>query len=75
MKNLDKYEAEIIPYKSNFLSVAVCECVLATLLILSVLTLKFFFPKTYNSAKQWYTENAMVDIDIERFINEAENEN
>ena len=72
---MDKYETEIIPYKSTFLGVSICECVLAILLILLVFALKFIFPKTYTAAREWYIENAMVDTDINGLINEAENEN
>ena len=65
----------VIPYKSTFFAVAICECVLAVLLILSALGIKFFLPKTYRQAKKWYVENIMVDINISEFIKEVNSEN
>ena len=73
---LDKdVNAIVIPYKSTFFSVAICECVLAALLVLSAFGIKFFLPKTYKQAKKWYVENITVDINISEFIKEANNEN
>lgn len=65
----------VIPYKSTFFSVAICECVLAALLVLSAFGIKFFSTKTYKQAKKWYVENITVDINISEFIKEASNEN
>ena len=65
----------VIPYKSTFFAVAICECVLAAVLILSAFGIKLFLPKTYSQAKKWYAENITVDINISEFIKEANNEN
>ena len=65
----------IVPYKSTFFAVAVCECVFVSVLLLSVFSVKFFYPKTYKKAKNWYKENITVDMNISEFIKEARDEN
>ena len=72
---MDKYESDMIPYKSTFFAVAVCECVLAVLLILTAITMKFFFRKSFAAAKDWYTKNARIDTNISEFIKEVNGEN
>ena len=54
------------PYKSVFFKVAVVECVLAAILVLTVMSVKFFAPKTYSQAKKWYVENVQIDTDSVR---------
>ena len=60
--------------KNVFYGVALCESILAILLILTLLTSKYFFKKPYKEMKKWYRENIMVDTDISQFIEEAKNE-
>ena len=64
----------ITPYKSKFFAVVLCECILAVLIILSVLSLKFFMPKTFNAAKKWYLDNVTVDTSAEEIIKGAYDE-
>lgn len=75
MVKLEKYETQIIPYKSTFFSVSICECILALLLIISAFTMKFFFPKSFSAAKEWYNKNAKVDTNVSEFIKEVTDEN
>ena len=72
---MDKYESEKAPYKSTFFAVVVCECVLALLLILTALSMKFFFPKSFSAAKKWYIKNITVDTNIKNFMEEIKDEN
>lgn len=58
----------ITPYKSRFFATVLCECILAALIILTALTLKFFMPDTFKSAKKWYDQNITVDTDVEEII-------
>ncbi|MBO7519823.1 MAG: hypothetical protein J6T73_03505 [Clostridia bacterium] len=62
------------PYKSKFFAVVLCECVLAVLVILTVLAVKFFMPKTFKSAKKWYLDNVTVDTSAEEIIKGAYDE-
>ena len=62
------------PYKSKFFAVILCECILAVLLILTVLSVRFFMPKTFKKAKKWYLQNMTVDTSAEDIIKGAYNE-
>ena len=72
---MDKDATRVItPYKSKFFAVILCECVLAALIILTVLTLKFFMPKTFKEAKEWYNQNVTVDTSAEEIVKGVYNE-
>lgn len=60
--------------KSVFFSVALIESILAVLLILGVLGIKFFFKEQYIEIKKWYAENLTVDINISEIIDGAKDE-
>ena len=60
--------------KSVFFSVALIESILAVLLILGVLGIKFFFKEQYIEIRKWYTENLTVDINISEIIDGAKDE-
>ena len=58
----------ITPYKSKFFQITLLECTLAAFIILLVLALKFFMPKTYKTAQKWYAENVTVDTNTQEII-------
>ena len=43
-------------------------------MILTVLAVKFFMPKTFKSAKKWYLDNVTVDTSAEEIIKGAYDE-
>lgn len=60
--------------KSMFFAITVCECILAAALILSILGLKFFAPKTYKNIKKWYVQNVEVQTDVNEIVKGVKNE-
>ena len=60
--------------KSVFFSVALIESVLAALLILGIIVVKFFLKEQYTGIKKWYMENMTVDTNISEIIEEAKDE-
>lgn len=66
---LDKDVNKVItPYKSKFFQITLLECILAVLIVLLALALKFFVPKTYKAAQRWYAENVTVDTNADEII-------
>ncbi len=60
--------------KDVFFSVALLESILAVLLILGILAVKFFFKEQYIEMKKWYTENITVDTNVSAIIDEVKDE-
>ncbi len=51
-----------------YVKMLIVEGVAALVIIISVLTVKFFFKDTYKNLSEWYKENVLVDIDISEVI-------
>ena len=60
--------------KNTFFAVALCELILAVLLVSSAFALKYFFPKEFSKAKKWYGKNIMTYTSISDIVKGAENE-
>ncbi|MBO4692879.1 MAG: hypothetical protein J5659_00590 [Clostridia bacterium] len=60
--------------KNMFFSVALTESVLAIVLILSIIVLKFFIKKPYSQLKKWCLKNMTTDINISEIVDGAKNE-
>lgn len=45
------------------------------IIILSVLTVKYFFKGTYKELKEWYKNNAATDTHISEVLEDTEDEN
>ena len=48
----------------NYLKLIIIQGVIAIIVILSVVVLKFGFKNTYNNFKNWYKENVLSDTDV-----------
>lgn len=57
--------------KDVFFSVAVTQSVLAVILIVCILIIKFFFKGQYKDIKKWYSDNMTVDTNISEIVKEA----
>lgn len=55
-----------------FVKIIILQCVLAVLIIATVLMTKYFFRGTYKELKHWYQENVAVDTDIYEVLGEAD---
>lgn len=53
-----------------FLKIVIAECILVFIILLSVLTLKYFFKGTYKEFKNWYDKNMAADTDISEVLGE-----
>lgn len=64
MSAINEQKTQLPEPKSTFFAVILCECILAILIIAGALGLKFFMPKTYAAAKQWYEKNLTPDTSV-----------
>ena len=56
---------EMLPY------IIITQSVCVILILLTVLTVKFFFKDNYSEVKTWYNHNICVDTDINQVISEG----
>lgn len=54
-----------------FVKIIILQCVLAVLIIATVLMTKYFFKGTYRELKNWYQENIAVDTDIYEVLGDS----
>ena len=47
-----------------YIKIVTSEFILAVIVILSVVVIKYFFKDTYKEFKVWYAENVAVDTDV-----------
>lgn len=71
---MDENENTDIAPKSTFFGIAVCESILAVIIIAAALILKFFFPAAYEDVKTEYDKTVAVDTEINEIINGANDE-
>lgn len=61
--------------RDMFVPIIITQAICITLLLLTVLAVKFFFEGTYKEVKEWYGENVLIDTDINEVLSEGgENE-
>lgn len=51
-----------------FYGIIIVQCICVAVILLSVVTVKFFFKPTYQKVQKWYKENITVDTDIKQVI-------
>lgn len=65
-------EKDILKPKSGgFFGIIITEAVVAAVILLSVLTVKYFFKGTYASLKGWYSVNICAETDVNEVIETA----
>lgn len=53
---------------NNYIKLLVTQGIIAAIVILSILIIKFCFKDTYNDFKNWYKDNLLTDTDINEVI-------
>lgn len=62
-------EKDILKPKSGgFFGIIITEAVVTLIILLSALTVKYFFKGTYSSLKAWYTENICAETDVNEVL-------
>ncbi|MGN0493998.1 MAG: hypothetical protein ACI4F7_10150 [Acutalibacteraceae bacterium] len=65
-------EKEIIKPKSGGLfGMIITGAIVTAVILLSVLTVKYFFKGTYSSLKNWYSANICAETDVNEVIETA----
>lgn len=52
----------------NIYKLIIAETVCVAIMLLSIITVKYFFKSTYKSLYNWYCLNVLVDTDIEEVL-------
>ena len=64
-------EQEILnPKSGGFLGIIITEAVVAAVILLSVIAVKYFFKGTYPSLKEWYNTNICAETDINEVLDD-----
>ena len=62
-------EKDILKPKSgSFFGIIITETVVTVIILLSALTVKYFFKGTYSSLEAWYTENICAETDVNEVL-------
>ena len=61
---------EILKDNKNetFFKIIIVEIICVAVILLSVISVKYFFKSTYSEVKKWYKANITVDTDIKQVI-------
>ena len=56
--------------KSGFFGIIITQSIVTLIILLSVLTVKYFFKSTYSSLKEWYNVNICAETDINEVLDD-----
>ncbi|MEE1239048.1 MAG: hypothetical protein UHO61_03895 [Acutalibacteraceae bacterium] len=57
--------------KSGFFGIIITQSIVTLIILLSVLTVKYFFKSTYSSLKEWYNVNICAETDINEVLDDG----
>lgn len=61
------------PKKEVFSYIVITQCICVVLILLTVITVKYFFRSAYKNIDEWYKNNICIDTDINLVLSEGEN--
>ena len=59
---------DITPKDNMYINIIITQAICVILILLSVLTVKYFFKGEYKNFKEWYLEEITADTHIEEVI-------
>ncbi len=61
-------EQENLKPKGGFFGIIITQMTVTLIILLSVITVKYFFKNTYPSLKEWYSVNICAETDINEVL-------
>ena len=61
-------EQENLRPKGGFFGIIITQMTVTLIILLSVITVKYFFKSTYPSLKEWYSVNICAETDINEVL-------
>ncbi|MEE1161099.1 MAG: hypothetical protein U0K70_03460 [Acutalibacteraceae bacterium] len=61
-------EAKNLQPKGGFFGIIITQMTVTLIILLSVITVKYFFKNTYPSLKEWYSVNICAETDINEVL-------